>query len=58
MTSLVGLNLINFLIMGCNFQNMDFDEFRLLSLPTSVILGFCQGVLKNWLVNIINCFVN
>ncbi len=37
---------------------MDFDEFSLLYLPTSIVLRFYEGISKNWKINIIQCFVD
>jgi len=46
-------------IKGCfELCNVDFDEFNLVSLPTSVVLRYCQGVSKNLQIDIIHCFVN
>jgi hypothetical protein len=47
----------NFFIRWCSkFRNVDFDEFHLFILPTSVILRFCQGVSKNWWIDVTCCF--
>jgi hypothetical protein len=33
---------------GCfKFHNVDFDEYNLVSMPTTFVLRFCQGVSKN-----------
>jgi hypothetical protein len=46
-------------IKGCfELCNVDFDEFSLVSLPTSVVLRYCQGVSKNLQIDIIHCFVD
>jgi len=46
-------------IKGCfELCNVDFDEFSLVSLPTSVVLRYCPGVSKNLQIDIIYCFVD
>jgi hypothetical protein len=38
----------NLLIRGCfKFCNDDFGEFHFISMPTIIVLRFCQGVSKN-----------
>jgi len=38
----------NFFINGCSkFRNVDFGEFNLVSMPTIIVLKFCQSVSKN-----------
>jgi hypothetical protein len=38
----------NLMIRGCfKFCNVDFGEFNLVSMPTIIVLRFCQGVSKN-----------
>lgn len=41
-----------------NSMGWDFDEFTLLSLPIGVVLRFCQGVSKNWRIDMIIFFVD
>jgi hypothetical protein len=48
-----------FLIKGCSkLHHVDFDEFSLLSLPTNIILRFCQSISRNWRIDTIQCFVD
>jgi hypothetical protein len=48
-----------FFIRGCfELHIVNFDEFNLLSLPTNIILRFCQGISKNWRIDTIQCFVD
>jgi len=38
----------NLFIRGYSkFRNVDFGEFNLVSMPTTIVLRFCQGVSKN-----------
>jgi hypothetical protein len=37
---------------------VDFDEFSLLSLPSSIILRFCLGISKIWRIYITHCFID
>jgi len=49
----------NLLIKGCfQFCNVDFGEFNLVSMPTIIVLRFCQSVSKNWEIDITWCFVD
>jgi hypothetical protein len=49
----------NFFICGCfELQNVEFQEFVLVQLPTDLVLRFCQGVSKNKRINVTKCFVN
>lgn len=49
----------NFFTRGCSkLHIVDLEEFSLLSLPTSVVLKYCQGIFKNWKIDIIKCFAN
>ncbi len=49
----------NSFIGGCfELCAVDFDEFILLSLPTSIVMRFCQGISKNWRMDITWCFVD
>jgi hypothetical protein len=66
-TSPSGLNLkfgyfcikILFFIKGCSkFRKMDFEEFSLVSLPTGLVLRFCQGVSKNWQIEVTICLAS
>jgi hypothetical protein len=48
-----------FFIKGCSeLRAMDFDDLSLLFLFTSIVLRFCQGISKNWKIDIIQCFAN
>jgi hypothetical protein len=38
----------NLFIKGCSkFHNVDFGEVNLVSMPTTIVLRFCQSVCKN-----------
>jgi len=48
-----------FLIKECfELRNVDFDEFSFVSLHIDVVLRFCQGVSKNWWIDITHSFVD
>ncbi len=40
------------------FQNVEFEEFALVQLPIGLVLKFCQGVSKNWCINVTKCSAN
>ncbi len=49
----------NLFIRGCyKFRNVDFGEFNLISMPTTIVLRFCQVVSKNLQINITWCFAD
>jgi hypothetical protein len=37
---------------------VDFEEFYLVLLPTRLVLRFCQGVYKNWRIDMTICLVD
>lgn len=48
-----------FFIRGCfEFHTVDFNEFSLLFLPTSIVMKFCQGISKNLKIDITRCSTN
>ncbi len=64
-TSLIGLNLTFdyfymqiFFIQGCSeLKNVDFEELSLVLL-VGMVLQLCQGMSKNWHIDIIKCFID
>jgi len=45
-------------LKGCSkLRKVDFEKFSLVSLPIDVVLR-CQGVFKNWCIDITRCFAN
>ncbi len=39
-------------------QKVHFEKFSLVSLPIDVVLRLCQGVFKNWCIDITRCSTN
>jgi hypothetical protein len=49
----------NFFIYGYfELQNVEFEEFASVQLPTNLVLKFCQGISKNWCINVTKCSTN
>ncbi len=49
----------NLFICNCfELQNVEFQEFVLVQLPTDLVLWFRQGVSKNQRINVTKCFVD
>lgn len=49
----------NFFIKGYSkFHNVDFEEFSLLECPIGLVLRFCQGVSKNWCIDVTRCLAD
>jgi hypothetical protein len=48
-----------FFIQGCyELRNVDFEELSLMQLLAGMVLQLCQGVSKNWHIDIIKCFID